>query len=140
MPYVKEIQADYEDQGVQIVTLNAKERGRGDPKAYAQSLGFPMFAIADADGIAEQYSVDFIPGLMVVDGEGQVSYRRASTDLPAGKTVAQQWDDEVRNALDSLVRNTQLGVQTTEGDITGLVTGLSGPEAGGLGDRRDRRP
>jgi len=130
MPYVNDIQADYENQGVQIVTLNAKERGKGDPKAYAQSLGFPMFAIADADNIAEKYNVEFIPGLMVVDGEGQVSYRRASTDLPAGKTVAQQWDGEVRNALDSLVGNAQRTTHATKGDITGLVSGLSGPEAG----------
>ncbi len=109
MPYAKKIQADYEDQGVQVVTFNAKERGEGDPKAYAESLGFPMFAIADADSIAEKYDIKFIPGLMVVDGQGQVSYRRGWTDLPAGKTVAEQWDGEVRAALDSLLRDAQPG-------------------------------
>ena len=65
MPYAKQIQADYVDQGVQIVTFNAKERGEGDPAAYVASLNFPMVAIADADSIAEQYDVKFIPGLMV---------------------------------------------------------------------------
>ena len=103
MPYAKQIQADYVDQGVQIVTFNAKERGEGDPAAYVASLNFPMVAIADADSIAEQYDVKFIPGLMVVDGQGQVTYRRGWTDLPPGKTVAEQWDGEVRGALDSLV-------------------------------------
>ena len=49
MPYAKGIQADYGDRGVQIVTFNAKERGQGDPKAYVDSLGFPMIAVADAD-------------------------------------------------------------------------------------------
>jgi len=104
MPYAKDIQADYADAGVQIVTLNSKERGRGDPKAYVDSLDFPMFAIADADAIGEDYNISFIPGLLVVDGEGQVVYRRRSTNLPAGKTVSAQWADEVRQVLDKLVR------------------------------------
>ena len=49
MPYAGQIQSDYVDQGVQIVTFNAKERGRGDPKAYVQELSFPLVAIGDAD-------------------------------------------------------------------------------------------
>jgi thiol-disulfide isomerase/thioredoxin len=106
MPYAKQIQADYHEQGVQIVTLNAKERGEGDPAAYVASLDFPMVAIADADSIAEQYGIEFIPGLMVVDGQGQVTYRRGWTDLPPGKTVAEQWDGEVRDALDALIHST----------------------------------
>jgi thiol-disulfide isomerase/thioredoxin len=109
MPYAKDIQADYEDQGVKIVTFNAKERGQGDPKAYVDTLNFPMVAIADADDIAETYGVKYIPGLMVVDGEGQVTYRRGWTDLPAGKSVAEQWDGEVRQALDMLVGKVQPG-------------------------------
>ncbi|MDG2278863.1 MAG: TlpA disulfide reductase family protein [Pseudomonadales bacterium] len=103
MPAVRQIQADYAPQGVQIISLNAKERGRGDPKAYVAGLNFPMVAIADADQIAKQYNVNFIPGLMVVDGDGRLTYRRRSTDLPAGTTVAEQWDGEVRAALDALV-------------------------------------
>ena len=103
MPYVKEIQADYSQYGVQIISLNAKERGIGDPKAYAETLGFPLVAVAEADGIAEQYDIRFIPGLMVVRGDGVIAYRRKSTDLPAGKTVSQQWDEEVRRILDKLV-------------------------------------
>ncbi len=62
-----------------------------------------MVAVADADPIAELYNVNFIPGLMVVDGSGQLTYRRRSTDLPAGKTVAEQWDGEVRAALDAII-------------------------------------
>jgi thiol-disulfide isomerase/thioredoxin len=103
MPYAREIQADYADRGVQLVTFNAKERGEGDPKAYVEGLGFPMIAIADADDIAELYGVKFIPGLMVVDGTGKITYQRGWTDLPAGRTVAGQWSDQVRGALDKLV-------------------------------------
>jgi hypothetical protein len=62
-----------------------------------------MIAVADADSIAEDYAVKFIPGLMVLDGSGMVAYRRGWTDLPAGAKVAAQWDDEVRAALDRLL-------------------------------------
>lgn len=104
MPYAQGIQADYAEHGVQIITFNAKERGRGDPKAYVDSLGFPMVAVADADSIAEQYNIKFIPGLLVVRGDGVIAYRRRSTNLPAGKKVSEQWDDEVRHVLDTLLR------------------------------------
>jgi thiol-disulfide isomerase/thioredoxin len=103
MPYAGRIQSDYAEHGVQIVTFNAKERGEGDPKAYVNSLNFPMIAIADADNIAASYGVNFIPGLMVVDGAGDFRYLRGWTDLPAGKTVAKQWDGEVRDALNNIL-------------------------------------
>ncbi len=102
MPYVKEIQAEYEKQGVQIISFNALERGIGDPKAYVESLNFPFIAIAEADKIAENYKVKYIPGLLITNGDGIIVYRRKSTDLPAGKTVSEQWADEVREVLDSL--------------------------------------
>jgi len=104
MPYAGKIQREYADRGVQIVTFNAKERGEGDPKAYVDSLKFPLIAIAHADDIAVQYDVKFIPGLMVVNGNGKITYRRGWTDLPAGKKIAEHWADEVRQALDEIVR------------------------------------
>ena len=103
MPYVKQIQAEYARQGVQVISFNALERGRGDPNAYIASLDFPLIAIAAADGIAEEYDVKYIPGLMIVDANGMLVYRRKSTDLPAGKTVAEMWADEVREQLDKLL-------------------------------------
>ena len=103
MPYAGQIQAEYADKGVQIITFNAKERGEGDPKAYVSSLQFPLVAIADADSIAEDYDVKFIPGLMVVNGEGMITYRRGWTDLPAGEEVAAIWADEVRLALNEIL-------------------------------------
>jgi thiol-disulfide isomerase/thioredoxin len=103
MPYAGQIQAEYADRGVQIITFNAKERGEGDPRAYIDSLQFPLVAIADADSIADNYDVKFIPGLMVVNGQGRITYRRGWTDLPAGKKVAEFWANEVRMALDELL-------------------------------------
>ena len=107
MPYVKEIQAEYAKQGIQIISFNALERGIGDPKAYVDVLNFPLIAIAEADSIAEQYNVQFIPGLMIVNGDGMIVYRRKSTDLPAGKTVSEQWAAEVRLVLDILIEENE---------------------------------
>jgi thiol-disulfide isomerase/thioredoxin len=103
MPYLEDIEAEYGDQGVKIVAVNAKEDGEGDPKAYVESLGFPVTAVRDGDEIAVAYGVEYIPGLMVVDGDGRVAYRRQWTDLPAGRTVAELWADQVREALDRLL-------------------------------------
>jgi thiol-disulfide isomerase/thioredoxin len=103
MPYLKRIQADYAAAGVTIVAINTKERGRGDPAAYMSNLGFPLVGIPDGDRIAEAYGVQYVPGLFVVDGQGEIAYRRPWTDLPAGSTVAELWDRQVRAALDSIV-------------------------------------
>jgi thiol-disulfide isomerase/thioredoxin len=104
MPYLKDIAADYAAQGVKIVTINAKEDGRSDPRAYVRGLGFAPIAVANGDSIAAAYGVQYIPGLMIVDGKGTVAYRRPWTDLPAGRTVAKLWDQQVRTALDALTR------------------------------------
>jgi len=103
MLYVKEIQADYAKYGIQIISFNALERGIGDLKTHVKTLGFPLVVIADMNSIAKQYDVHYVPGLMVVNGDGVIAYRRKSTDLPAGKTVSQQWAGEVRKVLDSLI-------------------------------------
>ena len=103
MPRAAEIQAEYADSGVQIISLNHKERGYGDAAAYAKSLGFPLIAIADADAIGDAWRIDFIPGLLVVDGDGNIAYRRRSTNLPAGKKISEIWANEVRAVLDELL-------------------------------------
>lgn len=105
MPYLKGIAADYAAQGIKVVAINAKEDGRGgDPRAYIRGLGFAPIAIANGDAIASAYGVQYIPGLMIVDGTGTVAYRRPWTDLPAGRTVAELWDEQVRTALDALTQ------------------------------------
>ena len=103
MPYLEDIQKEYADAGVKIIAINAKEDGREDPKAYVETLGFPVIAIRDGDPIAEAYDVEYIPGLMIVDGEGVVAWRRAWTELPAGREVAELWASQVREQLDRLI-------------------------------------
>lgn len=109
MPRAAEIQAEYAEAGVKIIGLNHKERGYGDAGAYAKSLGFPLIAIADADAIGDAWGIDFIPGLLVVDGDGSIAYRRRSTSLPAGQKVSQIWASEVRAALDQILQSNANG-------------------------------
>lgn len=99
MPYLKKIHEDYGAERILIVAVNAKDKD-GDKDAYVNALGFPVVAIREGDAIAADYGIRFIPGLMVVDGNGTVSYRRGSTELPPGQTVAELWSDQVRAALD----------------------------------------
>ncbi len=103
MPYLRQIQEDYGSDKINIIAINAKERGIGDPAAYVADLDFSVIDVAEGDDIAEKYSVRFIPGLMIIDGEGNLAWKRASTELPAGKTVAELWDGQVREQLDLLL-------------------------------------
>ncbi len=103
MPYLGEIQKDYGSDKINILLVNVfEEKGDRDvdPAAYVEALGFPTIAVANGDGIAEDYSIRFTPGLLVVDGQGETVWKRASTDLPAGKTVAEFWSGQLRQQLD----------------------------------------
>ncbi len=102
MPYLEPILDDYSDRGVQVIAVNTREdEAEGDPRAYLEDLGFPLMGILEGDAIAADYDVHFIPGLMVVDGSGTVSWRRESTELPPGDELSEFWSAEVRAALDA---------------------------------------
>ena len=101
MPSLESILDDYADHGVKVLAINTREEPDGDPTGYLEDLGFSLTGILDGDAIAADYDVHFIPGLMVVDGTGTVSWRRESTDLPPGRVLSELWSAEVRAALDA---------------------------------------
>lgn len=101
MPKLEQIEADYRDRGVRIVSINAKEDGSGNPAQYIADLRFPMTAVRSGNGIARAWGVEFIPGVFVVGSDGVVAFRRPWTELPAGEAVADLWDRQVRRALDA---------------------------------------
>jgi len=103
MPYLAGIQRDYGEKQINVLLINSMERGAGDPAAYVEMLGFPLIGVADGDAIADDYGIRFIPGLLIIDGNGSVAWQRESTDLPAGKTVAELWDQQVREQLDRML-------------------------------------
>ena len=101
MPRLDEIRSDYAELGVEVIAINAKERGRGDPERFVREAGWDFVTIVDeGNRLAEIYNVDYLPGLFVVDGRGTIVYRRKWTELPAGQEVADLWSNQVRDVLD----------------------------------------
>jgi thiol-disulfide isomerase/thioredoxin len=115
MPELSAIHDDYGAERINILTINAHEDGAEDPAAYIADLGFPTIAVRDGDAIAAAYEVEYIPGLMIVDRDGIIAYRRAWTDLPAGQTIANLWAIQVRLNLDRL-----LASAAAAGDVASL--------------------
>ena len=103
MPYLEQIQKDYGEEKINVVMINHKERGAGDPAAYIKALDFDVIAVLDGDAIGDAYSVDFIPGLMIAGADGRIAWKRKSTDLPAGQKVSEFWDMKVREQLDKML-------------------------------------
>ena len=103
MPNLGRIQKDYGEDKINVIVINAKERGQGDPAAYVANLDFDVIGVAEGDSIADEYGVRFIPGLLIADSKGNLAWKRDSTDLPAGKTVADFWEGLVREQLDTML-------------------------------------
>lgn len=101
MPYLEQIESDYRDRDVSVLTINAKEDGNGNPMEYIAGLDFPMTAVRSGNAIARSWSVEFIPGVFVVSSDGMIAFRRPWTDLPAGQEVAELWNSQVRDALEA---------------------------------------
>lgn len=102
MPYLGDIQGEYGDK-INILTIDVFEDGEIDPAKHIESLGFPMIAVAEGDAVAELYGVRGTPGVMVLNGDGSLAWKRASTDLPAGKKVSEYWADQIREQLNQLL-------------------------------------
>jgi beta-glucosidase-like glycosyl hydrolase len=88
-----------------VLAVNAKEddgedeSGAEDPRSYMDRNGYGLVTVLNGDAIAAAYAVEFIPGLFVVDASGMIIYRRGWTELPAGRKVAEFWDEQVRSVL-----------------------------------------
>jgi thiol-disulfide isomerase/thioredoxin len=102
MPYLEQIKKDYGDE-INVVMINHKERGAGDPVAYYKALDFDVTAVVEGDSIGDAYIVDFIPGLMIAGADGRMAWKRKSTDLPAGRKVGEFWNTVVREQLDTML-------------------------------------
>ena len=99
MPYLQGIREDYAADGVRVFAINFKEDG--DPVAHLRELGFDFLVALEGDPVAGRYGVKYAPGLFVVDGAGQVIYRRKSTHARPGKSIAKFWNAELRERLDA---------------------------------------
>ncbi len=98
MPYLDTIRTDYAAADVNVYAINFKDDG--DPVAHMEELGYDFVVLPLGDLVADDYGVWGAPGLLVVDGKGTVIYRRGVTQAPPGTAIAEQWDREIRSALD----------------------------------------
>lgn len=98
MPNLQQIQEDYSEYGVKIYAINFKDDA--DPVEYMNELGWDFVVFPLGDLVADDYGVVSSPGVLVVDEEGVVTYRRKRTKAPAGKAIADVWDAQIRESLD----------------------------------------
>lgn len=98
MPYLDRIVADYAEYGVEVFAIDFKDDG--DPVAMMAELGYDFVVLPLGDLVADEYGVWGAPGILVVDRDGMVVYRRGPTRAPPGTAIAEIWDREVREALD----------------------------------------
>ena len=98
MPYLDKIVDDYAEHGVRVFAIDFKDDG--DPVAMIDELGYDFVVLPLGDLVADDYGVWSAPGILVVDGDGMVVYRRGHTRAPPGTKIAEFWDSEVRAALD----------------------------------------
>lgn len=103
MPYLEQIQKDYGEEKINVILINHKERGEGDPVAYTKNLDFKVTSVMNGDAIGDEWEINFIPGLMIAGADGRIAWQRESTDLPAGKKVGEFWDMQVRAQLDEML-------------------------------------
>lgn len=101
MPYLQKIREDYAGQGVNVYAVDFKDDG--DPAGHMAELGYDFIVLPYGDLIADDYGVWAAPGILVIDGEGVVRYRRKPTKAPPGATLSEVWDTEVREALGKLL-------------------------------------
>ena len=107
MPYLDKIVDDYAEHGVQVYAIDFKDDG--DPVAEMAERGHDFIVLPLGDLVADEYGVWSAPGILVVDREGMVVYRRGPTHAPPGTKIAEVWDAEVREALDRALADPEEG-------------------------------
>lgn len=85
MPHIQSIEDEYGDD-VKIFAVNFRDDG--DPAGYIEERGFEFTLIPQGDGIAKQYGMHGTPGLVLVDGNGEIRFNLYDLQQPAGKAMA----------------------------------------------------
>jgi len=98
MPFLQDIVQDYAAAGVTVYAINFKDDV--DPVEYMGQKAYDFVVLPLGDLVADDYGVISSPGILVVDGDGTVTYRRRTTRAPPGAAIAQVWDRQIREALD----------------------------------------
>lgn len=96
-PYVQDIWKDYRGAGVNVWTINIKERG-GDPVQAMRERGLSFPLLLNGDELIASYGIVRTPWFVVIDGKGRIVYTRPD-NVPSPIDVAKQ----ARETLNSLL-------------------------------------
>lgn len=102
MPYLQQLKKDYAERGIEVYAIDFKDDG--DPAEHMREAGYDFVVLPTGDLVADDYDVWSAPGLLIVDGQGVIRYRRGVTKAPPGKEIAEFWDRQMRAVLETLYK------------------------------------
>lgn len=73
-PYVQDIWSDYRGVGVNVWTINIKEKG--DPVLAMRERGLSFPLLLNGDALIRPYRIERSPWLVVIDGQNRIVYTR----------------------------------------------------------------
>lgn len=112
MPHIQSMEDEYGDD-VTIFAINFRDDG--DPQGYVEERGFEFTLIPDGGDVAEDYGMHGTPGLVLVDGEGEIRFNLYDLQDPAGKALedlehgqraerlAPWWAARIRQEIDGIL-------------------------------------
>lgn len=112
MPHLQSVEDEYGDR-VKIFAINFRDDG--DARGYVEERGFEFALIPDGGGAAEAYDMHGTPGLVLVDGEGNIRFNLYDLHEPASKALedlehgqraerlAPWWAARIRQKIDGIL-------------------------------------
>ena len=97
MPHLEVVYRKYRNKGLKFYAVSVFEDGKLDPVEYFQHKKYSYELLLNGDEVADLYGVKGTPGVLVVDKNKQVVYRR-----PSGVSelmVKQNMDLKIKKAL-----------------------------------------
>lgn len=118
-PRLKELEAEYRDQGVQFLAVNVgADDSILDVAAQGVEFDVPFPLVKDVDGeVVAACGVSRTPEVAVIDAERRLRYRgRIDNQIRLGGTKAGAVRHELRDAIEDLLADRPIGVAETPVD------------------------
>lgn len=112
MPHIQSLEDEYGDD-ITVFAINFRDDG--DPLGYVEERGFEFTLIPDGGDVAEAYDMHGTPGLVLVDGDGDIRFNLYDLQKPAGKALedlghgqraerlAPWWAARIRQEIDGIL-------------------------------------
>ena len=82
MPHVQNVADAAGHDHLDVYAIDIKEDDDADPAAELRARKLSFTLVRNGDAIADQYGVKGTPGLFLVDGHGNIVYKRIGGDTP----------------------------------------------------------